>query len=218
MTVHSGTYFAAHECSGGAERGTQVLQAYLLSRFPKFTNGGIFNCRNIAGSDKLSVHGTGRAFDTMTGTGSPTLESLFVAEQMRLFSRELGLQGIIHHRKQWFCHKGDAWRDYNGSNPHEDHIHGERTGYVNASLATVQDVFEGDSINGPGLFAGHIVSYTSRGNHVSYVQSRLNAHGFLLKVDGQCGPKTVDAIRRFQQLAGLKVDGVAGPKTQGRLR
>ncbi len=218
MTVHQGTYFAAQRCSGGAEETTQRMQAYFLARFSGMTSGGIYNCRSIAGSDTLSVHGTGRAGDTMTGTGNPTIPSLFLAEQMRLFSKELGIQGIIHNRRQWFCHKGLGWRDFNGSNPHIDHIHWERTGYLVLPMSTVARVFEGPSVTGNHLFAGHVVSDTSRGVHVTYVQRRLIAHGFILKDDSICGPKTVSAIRRFQTLAGLAVDGVAGPKTQGRLQ
>lgn len=218
MTVRQGSYFSAQECSGGPQVATQRVQAYLLARHPGMTSGGIYNCRTIAGSSQLSVHATGRAGDTMTGVGRPTLASLFVAEQMRVFSQEMGIQGIIHNRRQWFCHKGAEWRTYTGQNPHTDHIHWERVTGSPLEASEVVALFQGVAPTGGHLFAGHIVSSTSRGAHVTYVQRRLNAHGFSLAADSVCGPKTVEAIRQFQGLAGLKVDGIAGPATQGRLQ
>lgn len=218
MTVRMGAYFGAQTCSGGAEATTQRQQAYFLARFPGMTSGGIYNCRPIAGSSQLSVHSTGRAGDTMTGTGSPTLSAKFLAEQMRLFSKEAGIQGIIFNRRQWFCHKDTTWRAFTGSNPHVDHIHWERTTNHPLNSDQIPPLWQGPAPTGNHLYAGHIVSETSRGKHVWYVQQRLNAHGFTLDTDAVCGPKTVAAIRQFQSLAGIGVDGVAGPVTQGRLQ
>ncbi|MDA7025583.1 peptidoglycan-binding domain-containing protein [Bacillus sp. CLL-7-23] len=36
-------------------------------------------------------------------------------------------------------------------------------------------------------------------------------------VDGYYGPKTKDAVRRFQLMHGLATDGIYGPKTKARL-
>ncbi|MCL4220661.1 MAG: peptidoglycan-binding protein [Phycisphaerales bacterium] len=60
-----------------------------------------------------------------------------------------------------------------------------------------------------------MVKWGSRGPLVEWVQTQLNAQGMDSgQVDGIAGPKTDDAIRRWQQSrAGLSVDGVAGPKT-----
>jgi len=218
MTLRVGPYYSAKSCSGSAEITSQRLQAYLNARFPQFENGGIYNCRNIAGSSQLSVHGTGRAGDTMTGTGQPTLTSLYVAEQLRVFSAELGIQGIIHNRRQWFCHNSTGWRDYSGQNPHVDHIHWERTVNMELSADRVSQVLQGPSPTGSVLIAGREVKLGTVGGPVTYVQHRLNAHGFKLSVDADCGPKTVAAIRQFQALAGIQVDGEAGKVTQGRLQ
>ena len=50
--------------------------------------------------------------------------------------------------------------------------------------------------------------------HVKTVQLRLKADGYYAgAIDGQFGPKTADAVRKFQGANGLKVDGVVGDKT-----
>ena len=58
------------------------------------------------------------------------------------------------------------------------------------------------------------------GQRVHDLQARLNALGAKppLKLDGIFGPKTLAAVRAFQQAHGLKVDGLVGPKTTAALR
>jgi Putative peptidoglycan binding domain len=62
-----------------------------------------------------------------------------------------------------------------------------------------------------------ILILNSRGREVTLVQQALNR--FVtpkLAVDGLYGPKTQNAVRRFQQAAGFKgreIDGIVGPKT-----
>lgn len=54
--------------------------------------------------------------------------------------------------------------------------------------------------------------------YIRWIQSSLNQIlGISLVVDGIMGPQTRNAIRRFQQLAGLQVDGIVGPKTEAAL-
>ena len=50
---------------------------------------------------------------------------------------------------------------------------------------------------------------------IKNIQTALNEKGFTCKVDGNLGPVTTNAIKRFQstQRSRLKVDGVAGEKT-----
>ncbi len=48
---------------------------------------------------------------------------------------------------------------------------------------------------------------------ISRLQSQLNEHGFDLKVDGDFGPKTREAVIAFQMSKGLISDGIVGPGT-----
>ena len=58
-----------------------------------------------------------------------------------------------------------------------------------------------------------------RGDNVKQLQSRLIALGFLAQGqdDGIFGPKTVEAVQKFQSASGLKADGIAGPATNKAL-
>src|SRR5690554_8027235 len=86
-------------------------------------NSGIYNCRDIAGTGVMSLHGEGRAVDLgvrpyRAGWGTT------LAEALRTRSRELGVQCIIWAGRIWsasYCDQG--WRTYHGSNPHDDHLH-----------------------------------------------------------------------------------------------
>lgn len=54
-------------------------------------------------------------------------------------------------------------------------------------------------------------------SQVSAVQAELQARGYKLKIDGDYGPKTRAAVKKFQRANGLRVDGVLGPQTLGAL-
>lgn len=53
----------------------------------------------------------------------------------------------------------------------------------------------------------------SNGHPVPTLQHLLNAHGSSLTADGDFGPLTDAAVRKFQRHVGLIVDGIVGPKT-----
>lgn len=63
-----------------------------------------------------------------------------------------------------------------------------------------------------------ILGQNSHGDEVVQLQERLIALGYLKgKADGFFGPKTEDAVKRFQERNGLKADGYAGPATLDKL-
>jgi hypothetical protein len=53
----------------------------------------------------------------------------------------------------------------------------------------------------------------SKGAKVRELQALLVRAGHAVKVDGDYGTATKDAVKAFQQAAGITVDGVAGPET-----
>ena len=55
------------------------------------------------------------------------------------------------------------------------------------------------------------------GNGVRELQTGLNQLGYALDVDGRFGPKTEQALLRFQQEQGLETDGIAGMRTWNAL-
>ena len=57
----------------------------------------------------------------------------------------------------------------------------------------------------------------SKGARVRELQALLVRAGFPVKVDGDYGPSTEDAVMAFQKSAGITVDGVAGPETVRKL-
>ncbi|HEY9857588.1 MAG TPA: peptidoglycan-binding protein [Stenomitos sp.] len=66
--------------------------------------------------------------------------------------------------------------------------------------------------------SGPILKQGAKGDPVRRLQERLKELGFDPgSVDGDLGPKTVAAIKRFQEQKGLTADGVVGPKTWDQL-
>jgi len=67
-------------------------------------------------------------------------------------------------------------------------------------------------------YSQNLLSLGDKGPAVSNVQQLLNQAGANIKVDGDWGPKTDQAVRDFQSQHGLKPDGIVGPKTMAALQ
>lgn len=65
--------------------------------------------------------------------------------------------------------------------------------------------------------ASGLVRMGSKGMAVREIQTLLVRSGATLKVDGDFGPATRDAVKDFQRTNRLKVDGIVGPKTLASL-
>ncbi len=71
----------------------------------------------------------------------------------------------------------------------------------------------------PTVEASHVptVRLGSHGPAVFHVQHLLNRDGYHVKIDGQYGPATYAAVRKFQASHGLRVDGICDPGTLNAL-
>jgi len=94
------------------------------TNFPRTRFLGIYNRRNVAGTQKPSSHGEGRALDIGLMVSWPWekevgdgLFNIFIDN-----AAELGLHHVIWNRNIWSTTKGGP-RRYTGQNPHTDHIH-----------------------------------------------------------------------------------------------
>jgi peptidoglycan hydrolase-like protein with peptidoglycan-binding domain len=66
---------------------------------------------------------------------------------------------------------------------------------------------------GRPLFGRRVLLPGAVGWDVSVLQYHLRRHGLATTVDGHFGPRTREALLRFQQSRGLVADGIAGPAT-----
>ncbi len=141
-------------CSGGSTPGARVLRDVIVAAFPQTSGVGVYNCRVIANTNSMSLHGVGRALDIMiptidgdadNGSGDP------IAAWLMEHAGEFGLQGIIWDHKIWTTSRrpGERLRPLSaGVNQHVDHIHAE----IN-ELAADRGYGWYDNPTGPGLAA-----------------------------------------------------------------
>ena len=62
-----------------------------------------------------------------------------------------------------------------------------------------------------------VLKIGDKGDWVKIAQARLVINGYKIEVDGDFGPKTKEAVIKFQTSYGLKRDGIIGPKTWAKL-
>ncbi|MGI5151386.1 peptidoglycan-binding domain-containing protein [Plantactinospora sp. CA-294935] len=223
MALHVG-YEPAKSCSSGPTPGAKALMSWYLGAYGSRggRNGGIYNCRSIAGSKTTSLHGEGRADDLMVPVGASWAQPL--ADKLVANSKELGIQLVIYNRHVWSgSYPNAGWRDYDGENPHRDHLHVElsRAAARTLTAGKVQAEIGGGSGGGttkptwtkelimdlPTLRRG------AKGASVGVLQGLCNARGQKLSIDNDFGPKTEAAVRAEQSQGRIAVDGVAGRHT-----
>jgi hypothetical protein len=126
MTLYQGYEPAGPICTGGPTPGAEALVEWWLDNFAHVgaRNDGIYNCRNIAGTNTGSLHGEGRAADLGCPDHAPFAAE--TASRLRSSSKQLGIQCVIWDRRIWSGAKPHAgWRKYTGSDPHARHLHVE---------------------------------------------------------------------------------------------
>lgn len=114
-----------------------------------------------------------------------------------------------------------TWRPYGGSNTHTKHVHisvvSDRARYDDvapwqAALSLLPTGAPAEPAETPPT-----LRKGSKGEAVERLQSLLNANGAALKIDGDFGHRTEDAVEDFQRAKGLHVDGIVGPYTWEKL-
>lgn len=95
--------------------------------------------------------------------------------------------------------------------PKEDGMHFE------LSDEKIRDMHASGMFGNPSAPPAPALSLGDRGPEVSALQTRLNALGADLEVDGDFGRNTLAAVMAFQSEKGLDVDGIVGPQTRRAL-
>lgn len=207
---------AAGPCSSGPSRGALALREFMLSRYPEARDGGIYNCRTVRGSTAPSMHGEGRAWDMMlpvkAGRGHPRGHE--AVRELGAHGRILGVQTVIFDRTIWSA-RSPSGRAYTGVHPHYDHLHIELTRQAASSLSVGQLnlLFAGAAAAQVAPTLRPTLRQGARGDQVRVLQRNLGG----LAADGVFGPKTSEAVKRFQRVNRLKVDGVVGRQTWAAL-
>ncbi len=121
-------YDGGSNCSGSATPGALTFRDHLLGYFPQIASIGIYNCRVIAGTNSMSLHGVGRALDIMIPTigGDADNEAGDVIAHWLIENAEfIGVQTVIWDHSIWRVSRSPQFGTYTGSNPHVDHLHVE---------------------------------------------------------------------------------------------
>lgn len=130
-------------CSSAATPGAQALMKWCLE-WRHAGNGGIYNCRHVAGKPTISTHGEGRAVDIMfpSPDGRAHASGTALVNLILPHVGKLGIQCIIWNRTIWSA-SSPKGTYYNGRHPHRDHIHIELTRHASRTLtlATIRAVF-----------------------------------------------------------------------------
>ena len=177
----------------------------------------------------IDDHGIGvvRAFDIT----SRDINADWLAEHFRLLGKR-GDARMIHHgyviwnRRIASEVQNWSWRTYNGPSPHTEHVHVSvsrwGSGYDSHASWGVETTLVPPKPKPPvpGHPSGgntHELPVLRRGmmnnRWVALVQRFLG-----VKDDGDFGPKTEAAVRRYQKMRGFRVDGVVGSQTWAPIR
>jgi hypothetical protein len=214
----------ASRCTGGPTQGALALMRWFVEEYGDQGgyNLGIYNCRSVRGGSTTSLHGEGRALDLGFPVGDPDGDEL--TRRLLKVPGRLGVQAIIYERKIYSA-LSPGGRYYGGVNPHADHLHVELTRESASELtyATVVDVMT------PGLprhrRGSRVLRVGMTGTDVRWLQRRLNRENATnfsgaerLADDGAYGPKTAQAVQRFErahsrEFPRLIVDGTTGTVT-----
>lgn len=148
-------------------------------------------------------------------------DSYAFAEWLRTTCRDKRLKYFISNRKICAGAGGPSpwvWRPYHGANPHDHHVHISVDNHkiLYDSTAT-WGVVDGAQLPKHSIPQPKPVPQTlkrqAKGDDVKMLQETLTNLGINVKVDGDFGNGTFEAVEKFQKAHGLHADGVVGPQT-----
>jgi hypothetical protein len=119
-------YEPASGDSGGPSRGNLALTEWFLDNYEsrRGANLGIYVPKRLGSG--WSLHAEGRASDLGTKPYDHPSWGWELANLLKDHSLELGIQCIIFNEHIWSGSYPDSgWREYNGSDPHNGHLHVE---------------------------------------------------------------------------------------------
>lgn len=154
------------------------------------------------------------------------VDSEHLAEALRT-SKDPRFKYVISNRKiASFDHGDFAWRPYNGKNAHNHHCHisvkPEKAQYDNVRDWNIDHLVPPSKApeNKPHTTPRLALHLGSKDEDVKALQEALNRTRLekdKLKVDGDFGQGTLEAVKEFQQVHGLEPDGKVGPYTWEKL-
>lgn len=144
---------------------------------------------------------------------------------MLLRKQDTRIKYVISNRRIGSGPSGPSagvWRKYTGTNPHDHHCHISIMSDKAHYDATREWDLGGTMVPTEAAVAAYIpppatLRKGDTGPQVQTLQGRLNAHGAALKVDGDFGQITQDALKKFQSDNHLTADGIAGPQSRAAL-
>lgn len=131
----------AHNQWNGPQPAPKALWQLVHQNFPQTRNDGIYNPRNIAGTNTPSLHAEGRALDIGLRVALPD-EKLIGDQLFDAFVESaalVGFQEIIWNRRIWSLSHPSV-HAYTGADSHTGHIHAGFT-RIASQQATLPDLF-----------------------------------------------------------------------------
>lgn len=142
--------------------------------------------------------------------GAPQSDASRLSTEARDPQESGGLTGLMSGMMDW---AGDLFSG--GQESAAAPVDSTDTTQASAEAPSAESATERPQLE---LGEGQLLSQGRGGaEQITQLQEMLNAGGGQLEVDGVFGPRTAEAVRRFQEQNGLTVDGIVGPQTMAAL-
>lgn len=175
-----------------------------------------------------------RAIDVMlSGTFTHDEADRLVAKMVVDGPSRDRLYYVIWNHHIWRHSAGWTKEDYDGRNPHTDHVHFDGRASDDENSAGWPIVYAASGSGPTPSTPAPVREELKRGStgpNVTWLQQFLRnvfpayrdsvsvQRGHLISVDGNFGLQTDAWVREFQHRTGLTEDGIVGPKTTSKLR